>query len=204
MSRLNIDINESKMNQSKDRTIQKVMANIDAQTEKQTSKRIFSLSKESVVFAFLLVIALVVMISIPDSRMTVEIQAYESEQIANTSYLSASMISMSTTVNELSLSTSILEMGVFQQLGSTDFEDDIEEFNQYFDILRVYIDQVDLQEIMTFEELVDSEYDYRLIYDLDNQQHIFYLNQNGTMLSGEMHVGTTIYTIEGTLSLIHI
>lgn len=199
MSRLHIKIDPEQMNQSKKRTIQKVMNNIDSQHVEHVRKRRLSFSKESIIFSFMLVIALIVMITVGDNNGTVEIQAYETKEIANTTYLTAGIISMSNTVNDLSVSTGFVQLGLMESLGSTNFEQNINQFNYYFDMLRVYVDQVDLQEIITFEELIDSEFDYKLSYVLDNQLHEFYISQNKTFLSGELHIENTVFIVEGTL-----
>ena len=199
MGKLHVDIDQNKMNQSKTRTIQQVMATIDMQQEAKAAKRRFRLSKESLIFAFLLVIGLFVMISVGDGNVSIEIKAYETEEIANVSYLTAGMISMSSTVNELTVSTSIMQLGMIDALNVTDFEDNIDTFNCYFDMLRVYVDQVDMQEVIVFEELTNHELEYKLSYVLDNQLHEFYIIQIKSRIIGELLIEGVVYQVEGSL-----
>jgi hypothetical protein len=160
--------------------------------------KLFGFNKESIIVLGVLIVLSITLFSIGDGGITVDITDYESEEIANVSYVLSGVLTMYTSINGLS-ETEIEPDPPLSDIYPTEFVKYIEEFNHYFDTTRVFIDHIDILGNHTFEKLNDSEYEYKISYTLDNQLHDFYFTQYKTQIEGKLVVGENEYPIEGSL-----
>jgi len=108
--------------------------------------------------------------------------------------MSASIISNAT----LSAATTTLSYLPLAE-EETEFEKNIDDFNYYFNMLKVFIDDETFMDNAVFENLTDSIYDYRISYLVDNKEYVFLLkiDEDGE-ITGEITIGSKVLTVEGT------
>jgi len=192
MDKLNRRINPEALEASKHRTMTAVMDKI--QERERRSSVLRRLVTPALVPAFILIFALVIVFSpgatTPDDGHG-DISAYESERLAEISYLSASFIGADLTVSD----------PLFRFLNDTDttqFETNDETINFYFDTLRVFLDEDAFAQSIAFTELEDSEFDYLITFDINGIPHEFYLVIIDGEISGQLVVNAAVFLVTGS------
>lgn len=191
---MNRYINEERMNQSKEKSIDVVIEKI----KQKPRTRFLSRTRSLVLTSLTLLIILVVMISTPTTpENPITISAYESNRIAEISYITSSLIGSNIALSN----TDTVFLSTSQKTVDTDteFENNDEAINVYFDMLRVFLEEDLLDESITYtvsEEDPNTqvitfsilEIAYQLIVTFDNNQ-----------FTGTLQVEDTIYQVSGTL-----
>jgi len=192
MRKLSREINPLQMEQAKERTIHAVMDRIE---RKRPSFAVKYIARPAFFPALVLVFALIVIFSQPgivDPNPPDDgINAYTSEKLAEISYISSSFVSTSITVAN----------PVFQLLAvgdETEFETENDTINLYFDTLRVFLND-DFGSLVTYIELTDSEYEYLITFDVNNNPYEFYLTLDGEDITGILTINVKTFTVTGTL-----
>ena len=194
MEKFNRDIDENKLAFSKERTIIKVMDKIE---NKKTKSSIFGfVSLKLVVSVFTVLVIFTVFLAIVSEKpySPTPLSQVKVEKLVETSYMSASVISTA-------LVDSTTQLLSFIPLADdeTEFEKDISNFNYYFNMLKVFIDQDSFMDNATVETLTDSDYDYQISYQVDGKDYLLLMkyNEDNTIV-GIISIGEKSFIIEGS------
>ena len=195
MEKYNREFNEQRIELSKSRTIDNVMDRI--RTEK-TFWSFFKPIKMKLVMTVIAAVLLVVVIFATNQPTVpytpIALTEYQTKKLVETSYMSASIIS-NATISAATTTLSYLPLADQE----TEFEKNIDDFNYYFNMLKVFIDDETFMNNAVFENLTDSIYDYKISYLVDNKEYVFYLkiDESGE-ITGEITIGSKVLTVEGT------
>ena len=193
MPKLQRHIDPITMEQSKERTIHTVMDQIEQPHHSFSIKYIL---RPAFFPALILIFALVIIFNGPSQIGPIDnnddiINAYTSEKLAEISYISSSFIGSTITVSN----------PIFQFLADTDeteFETENDTINLYFDTLRVFLND-DFSSLVTYEELVDQEYDYLITFDVNEHPYEFYISLDGETITGILMINQVTYNLTGSL-----
>jgi len=196
MDKLNRKVDTNKLEFSKQRTIDYVMTKIN---EKKSIWSIFKPIKLKFVMTALtvvLLIAVAIITNLNPSSITPTLSEVKTKKLVETSYISATIIANTaiTATNTTPLS--------FVQLADneTEFEKNITDFNRYFDMLKVFIDEENFSDMAIIEEIEDMEYQYKLSYSVDNKEYVIYLSVNEkNEINGEITISGKTMTLEGRI-----
>ncbi|MGE4572112.1 MAG: hypothetical protein AB7E09_05140 [Candidatus Izemoplasmatales bacterium] len=193
----NRDIDEHKIHEAKIRNMDYVLNHIE---EKKSIFSIFTQVRFKLVlstFSFILMIIIgISLFNQPDRPLpnpvisVVEMSHEDQQKIVETTYLSGNII-----VN--SLQPSISAMAYYEL--STKFKDYSQSFDQYFQMLKPFIDQEDFS---TFEviELEDDTYDYLINYQVQSETYSFkYSHLNSSSIIGQMIVRDITLNVTGKI-----
>ena len=190
----NRNIDENRMNLSKSRTIDNCMERI---TSEKTFWSFFKPIKLKLVMTVFTVAILITVILVSNQNNPVTpptLSEFQTKKLVETSYMSFSIISNVIDSTE----TTPLEFTPLD-FEETEFEKSIEDFNYYFNMLKVFIDDDTFVENALFETLDDSSYDYKIIYSVENKDYVFYLRiDNENDLFGEITVDNQTLIVEGS------
>lgn len=200
MNKLNRNIDEIKMNRSKEKSLDYVMNEINKEPKKLFS---FSFSKYRAIPAFVIMIALVLTIvltngtdpnpdpiSNPDNPL---LDTVNSEKLVELSYITGSLVVSSFTID------TVPSLMMLADLDETEFESDILEFNAYFEMLRVFMDDDPFGNNLTVEELTEGEYSTKMTFNVDGTSYIFLINLDETILTGTLEVNGLLLDVTGKL-----
>ncbi|MEC9485566.1 MAG: hypothetical protein UMR38_06790 [Candidatus Izemoplasma sp.] len=191
MAKFNRPIDPEEIKASKQRTMAFVMDEIDKERiplYKHIFHALFQ-PKRLALVASAIVIALIILFNPGTDSPPIDTEDYQistttSDQLAELSYISSHLVAMDMTVSN----TDILFLA---NTTTTALEDNMHEFNQYFDMLRVYLDDAPFEDATTFNVLSDSEYQYEIIFEQENLTYTLRLN------AGEDGAFTGIMTLDG-------
>ncbi len=195
MEKFSREIDEKRMGISKVHTIDNVMERI------KNEKTIWSFFKpvkfKLILTVFSLVLLIVVVIAI-NPRTPIEpitLSEVKTKKLVETSYMSASIIS-NALANTQTTTISFIPLVEIE----TEFEKNIDEFNYYFNMLKVFIDDDAFVNNAIVESLTNSDFEYKISYLVQNKEHIFYLtiDKNG-IISGEIIIGSQVFVVEGNI-----
>jgi hypothetical protein len=192
----NRDIDEQRIQESKARTMQYVLDHIE---EKRSIRSIFTqvrfkfvLSAMSLLLIAIIGVSLFIDQPTPPAVQTisvVQLSQDEQQKLVETSYISGNII-----LHSLQPS---LEAMAYREM-STKFNDRSEEFDDYFQMLKPFIDEVDFSDFQV-TELIDQTYDYQIIYNVDGSNYVFNLSMDETSIIGEMIVRGITLAVEGKI-----
>jgi hypothetical protein len=149
----------------------------------------------SLVPTLLLLIALVMILSPtgdnpPDNTIT--LSAFESQKLAEISYISSSLIG----------ATIIVDNTLFARLATgdtTEFEDNDEQINLYFDTLKVFLEDENFYDSVTVTVLLEgSEFDQLIEFELNGNIYQFYITIEDGVITGELTIGIKTFAVTGT------
>ena len=205
MSKLNRKFDEAKMHQSKERTMEVVMSTIN-----QKKQPFFRLNKTLLpLLAFALIMSLIFVLGGSNNPPTIiddptyEYSDESIEILADISYISSGLM-----LNELTVytpSTNQLFLASYQTSTfmsndtETEFEGNLDQFNHYFDMLRVYLEDTTYQESPLVEAIDHETYNYVIRYNVDGLLHEFYLSIDNDVITGELHLNGDVFTITGDI-----
>ncbi|XMB72319.1 hypothetical protein RJI07_00080 [Mycoplasmatota bacterium WC30] len=196
MMKYNRDIDEFKLNQTQMKTIDIVMNRIESRPKKIT----FFSKYRTLVLAFSLsiVVALTLIFATETPTPTpITLSEFSTEKIVETTYLSGSIIANSIRVaNPLSL----LGLSILADDDITEFEQNIDEFNQYFDMLKIFIDDSDFNQAVVIETLTEGEYSTKMTYSIDGNNFEFLLNINDNIIIGILSIDTITMNVTGEIT----
>ena len=196
MDKLNRNIDEQRMNESKMNTIDYVMETISVTKEKR-----FSLSFTKLRLALMLSIIVIAVVSIlvldpfsttpPAPSAPVVLTTFETEKLAELSYLSGRLIASSFSVNNQS---SLMRLGDYDE---TEFEANIDEFNTYFDMLKVFLDDDAFSNSVTVTSLEEGDYDTSIEFYVDGKLYTFLVIVIDDEISGQLTINSQVFSVEG-------
>jgi len=164
------------------------------------SKRSFSrFSKEGMLFAVVLVVGLIVILSAKD-QITVDLEEYDIAEFANVSYILGNMVLFYENDTIVTEYPGLIDPGFYPSLNNFEFEYEIQHFHNYLEIFRKYINQENVEDNLTFITLEDQEYEYQISYEVENQEYILYFSQYGSVITAELHFNNNVFEFEGSLS----
>ena len=197
MDKLNRNIDEQRMNKSKINTIDSVMNSISA-----TKKRRFSLSFSSFRLASILSVVVIAIVSIlvldpfntnpPVPSPPVVLTEFETQKLAELSYFSGRLIVASFSLNNQS---SLLRLSDDNE---TEFEANIDEFNTYFDMLKVFLDDNTFSDSVTVTTVDEGDYDTSIEFYVDGKLYTFLVIVIDEEITGELTINSQVFTVEGT------
>jgi len=195
----NRNIDSQMLSNSKEKTIHTVMDRIYS-TKKQPFFRVnIRLVGAVLSFALVFVFSYSLFLNNPTPPVVgVELTEYSTEKIVETTYLSGNIIAYSVRqANTLSLVP--LSMLFLDNGETTEFEQKIDDFNQYFDMLKVFIDDASFQENVVVETLTEGLYKTKISYTVDTKFYEFYLNIENTQLEGILLIDSVEFDVTGEL-----
>jgi len=196
MKKLNREINELKMNQSKERSMNFVMNEINKESKRSFS---FSFNKFILVPALSIIVALVLIFTLSnnsDPNITHTdplLDNANTERLAELSYITGNLVVSSFTLYNPSSLMNLADTDDFE------FETDILEFNTYFDMLRVFLEDDPFADSFVVETLEIGEYSTKITFTVDNSEYIFLVNLEDEILTGTLDVNGLILQVEGKL-----
>lgn len=205
MSKLNRKFDETKMHQSKERTMEYVMTTIN-----QKKQPFFRLNKTLLpLMAFALIMALIFVLGGSNNPPTIiddptyEYSDESIEILADISYISSGLMvseiaAYMPSTNQLFLASHQTSTFLSNDT-ETEFEGNIDQFNHYFDMLRVYLEDTTYQESPLVETIDDETFKYVIQYNVDGLLHKFYLSIDNDVINGELHLDGDIFTITGDI-----
>ncbi len=189
-------IDEQKLNNTKEQNINLVMGKILYKKERRNIFSNFKIVGTSLSLALVVVLSYFMFFNVP-ILPTIELSEFSKEKIVETSYLTGNVMAHSITQ---ATALSVMNLSVMYLVDSeTEFEQDIDNFNLYFDMLKVFIDDSDFNKDVTIEYFEQGEYDILISYTIDSNIYAFYLNIQDTTLSGIININQKQYIVEGEL-----
>ncbi len=195
MDKMNRYIDEKRMNQSKEQSINVVLNTITP--KRRTS--IFSRTRLVLTSTFIIATMLVVMITSQNapSPNPITISAYESETIAEVTYLTTTLISSNFVVGDMN--TIFLSNQVYLADESTEFEQNQEEINHYFDTLKVFLEEELFSDSVETIPLEEDPNSFTISFDTTDNIYVLKITFDENNFSGTLEVDTIIYDVLGTL-----
>lgn len=198
MNKLNRKIDEQKVNESKSRTIDFVMNEINSSSRRSFR---FSLRKNILVSALSLFVLTLVSIFAFDifdggtinPPTTVKLTTFESEKLAELSYISGRLFVANFSMKE----NSIMKLS---DTDKTEFENNIDEFNTYFDMLKVFLDNDEFSNDVIIEVIENSDYDTSISFNVDGKMYTFLVKVIDEKISGELTINNQTLVVEGKYS----
>ena len=192
MAKLHRSIDPIRMEEAKERTMTAVMDRIEPKPQTIFWRSIL----RPVLIPTVALLVILAVLFFPDTNPPIDdpvvLSAYDSQKLAELSYLSGNFIGANLTVS--------LPYYAFLADGDeTEFEQEDVRINFYFDTLRVYLEDIDFTQVVQSEVLTDSEFDYLITFELHDKSYSFYVRIDGSDLVGELIVGAIIFDVTGTL-----
>ena len=193
MDKMNREIDNQRMEISKSKTIDSVMDRINNERSVWDFLKVFKAKFAMVFMAVALLVVVVIATNPNEPYRPISLSQVQTQKLVETSYMSASIIS-NAVVNSTATALSFIELDD----NITEFEKNIDEFNYYFNMLKVFIDNSDFTANASIEELIDQDYQYKISYLVDNKEYVFYLNfdESGN-IDGEINIGNNKMLVEG-------
>lgn len=190
MNKYNRSIDYQKMNESKNRSIDFVMNEINRPkiSFKIRTKHLMSMSLTMFLIAFVFVLNTG---NGSDIKTGVTLNAASIDQITEVTYISGNLLAGEILANR-SLLTQLSNNDI------TEFEGDIDEFNMYFDVLKIFLDDNAIN-IPVITEYLGEEFQSTLTYTVGSEIYIFNINTDGINISGELIIGSKVYQVSGTI-----
>jgi hypothetical protein len=193
MDKMNREIDNQRMEISKSKTIDSVMDRINNERSVWDFLKVFKAKFAMVFMAVALLVVVVIATNPNEPYQPITLSQVQTQKLVETSYMSASIIS-NAVVNSTATALSFIDL----EDNVTEFEKNIDEFNYYFNMLKVFIDNSDFTANASIEELIDQDYQYKISYLVDNKEYVFYLNfdESGN-IDGEINIGSNKMLVEG-------
>ncbi len=190
MSKLKRELDLEIVEQAKERSINAVMMEISIPSRKPLIKAIL---KPTLVplFTVLLILAIALSPRTTTDNPTI-INAFESQKYAEITYLSASLIESTTTIS----TGNIVKLGF---LDLTEFEDNEELINLYFDTLKVFLEEDNFLSNTTITTLDNHEFQTLISFEENSVTYNFYItiDEDG-VIEGLLVINDITYQVEGT------
>lgn len=193
MNKLSRTIDTEKLAQSKERTMNFVMDQINvAPAKTHNFKSIFF--RPVLIPAFVLLIAFVLIFSpnaIGPVDNSVTLNAMASEKVAEISYISSSFVVLQ--------STPYTNVAYFLDSSEqTAFETDTSKINLYFDTLKIFLEEDLLKDNISTTVLRGEEFDQLVEFTIEERLYKFYISIENELINGELHIGSSIFTVTGS------
>jgi hypothetical protein len=195
MEKLNRKIDPSRIELAKINTIDNVMDRINSEKTFLSFFKPIKAKFALMVFSVLLLVAVIFATNLTNPPTPPTLTEFQTKKLVETSYMSASIIS-----NVVVNTTTPLSFTEFMPLAEseTEFEKNIDDFNSYFNMLKVFIDDQSFLDNAIFETLEDSDYDYKISYLVEGKEYIFLLTFSKTgAITGEITIGDKVLLVEG-------
>ena len=200
---MNRMIEDKKIEQSKNLVINNVMDQLD---EYQSKKRLIPRRKLYFVFSMMFAAALLFVGLIssdlfnqnPIAPTPVELlNDAQSEQVATIGYISTALLShdVQLSMNNFMVSSNF---DLLAQLNELEIEENIDEFHVYFNMLLPFFEEDPMNDVV-ITELIDSDYEQELVFNVQDDEYILYVNVDGTVFSGMLIRNGVEYTITGEI-----
>jgi len=199
MNRISRKVDYKQLEEAKAKSVDVVLGKI------RNESKTYGFRFYKYMFSTLLAVAiLVVVITLPrgDYDNPNIISAFESERLAEITYVASSFISS----DVVTQSSSVLFLSNEE---TTEFENHDDLINFYFDTLKVFLDNDGLGDTVQVVNLSDSEYDQLISFSIDNEDYNFYITLKGNEILGslvirdyELSLSGEIEDVEGEFKII--
>lgn len=205
MSKYSRNIDEKRMNKSKAKTIDFVMNEIDFSAKKRfvLSFRTLALVMSVLVIAIVTSIVLDPFSSTP-SQEPIVLTTFETEKLAELSYISGRLIASTFVLDNpsinLQLSNPIAQSSIMflSDDEETELETNIDEFNIYFDMLKVFLDTDTFSNAVTVTPITEGEYDTSIEFFVDGKRYTFLVIVIENDITGELTINDQVFDVVGT------
>ena len=193
MDKMNREIDNQRMEISKRKTIDLVMDRVSNERSVWDFFKGFKAKFAMVFMALALLVVVVIATNPNEPYQPITLSQVQTKKLVETSYMSASIIS-NAVVNSTATALSFIQLDD----NITEFEKNIDDFNYYFNMLKVFIDNSDFTDNALIEELIDQDFQYKISYLVENKEYVFYLNfdESGN-IDGEINIGNNKMLVEG-------
>lgn len=194
---MNRYIDERRMNQSREKTIETVLETISV---KQTTS-FFSRTRMIVISSLVLIAALVLSLTVPNGDnpgQEIVINAYESERIAEITYITSSLIGSNISLSNTDM-IPLSNFSLFDGEDSTKFEENDELINLYFDTLRVFLDEDTFQDHITVTQSENDPNTQIISFTILNIEYSLTITFTNELFTGQLLVGDVTYDVTGKL-----
>lgn len=208
MSKYNRYIDENKMNESKAKTIDFVMNEINV-----SARRKFGLSfpKFALTLTVLVIVAISILVlnpfgsnvPIPDPKPIV-LTKFETEKLAELSYISGRLIAANLSLDKDLFYSQLSNPYVQSSLtmldidDPTEFETNINEFNTYFDMLKIFLEEDTFRNAITITSITESDYDTQIEFFVDGKLYTFLVIVIDEEITGELTINSQVFDVVGT------
>mgnify|MGYP000853729739 FL=1 len=190
MNKYNRSFDQQKINESKNRSIDFVMNEINRPKRSFKFRTKYVISMSLTVF----LIAFVFVLNTGNGTTTnpgVTLNAASINQISEATYIAGNLLA----------SEVVLNQSLLRQLAdgdATEFEGDIDEFNMYFDILKIFLDE-DPINVPVVTKYIGDQFQSTITYTVGSELYTFNVNIEGINITGELIVGSIVYQVSGTI-----
>jgi hypothetical protein len=199
MNKLNRDIDITKVNQSKERTMNFVINEVEVYQKPWYHVFKVLSFKIAVPIVFAVFVLGLIFVNNPSSstptpNAVLALSEEDKSTLAEMSYLSGTIIAYA-------FDTAAHNTTFLNSEATTTFETDIEEFNQYFELLKLYLDDASLDDNIVITELEDNEFDILISFNNNNQVYDMYLNSaDESSFEGELVIDGLVFTVTGEIT----
>lgn len=192
MNKMNRMIDENRMNESKERTIEAVLQSV----KRPTRRTVFEKYRLTFITGFALVALAIFTFVIPPNGNYTDVKAYQSETIAEVSYLTSSLISSNLIVKN----TDILYLSNDYLIeDTTQFEENDNVINLYFNTLKVFLED-DLFSSSVVTTVSDTDPNtYIITFQAEQETFVLTITFNQEQFTGTLEVNGDTYDVTGVL-----
>lgn len=192
------NIDEMKMNAAKDRSIEYIMNEINSESKKLLN---FTFTKLKLIPVLLLVVVAVLFGVLSDGNTDSPLpntdnpllESRNTETLVELSYITGKLVASSFTA---STGPRLMSLA---STNTTEFEDEIIEFNAYFDMLRAFMEDDSFDDDYLVEELSEGEYSTKLSFMVDGTPYVLLINLDESTITGTLEVNNLILDVTGKL-----
>ncbi len=208
MSKYSRYLDEEKIHKSKEKTIDFVMNEINLSQSKKVN---FSIYKLSLVLSVLLIAVVTTVVlnpfgnDVPNPKdEPLVLTTFETEKLAELSYISGRLIASSFSLDknifnlQLSNVTPTSSLLMLDDNETTEFENNIDEFNTYFDMLKVFLEEDAFDNAVTVTPVTDGDYDTAIEFFVDGKLYTFLVIVIDEEIFGELTINNQVFTVSGT------
>lgn len=127
----------------------------------------------------------------PSTLQPITLSESETVKFAEVSYLSGTLIASSFQVNNN-------QMMFLNTTNETEFEGKFDEYHQYFNMLKVFLEPDYFKNNAELLESDIEEYSSKLLFEADGVNYILYMNVDEETVIGLLYVNDNVYDLSGT------
>lgn len=197
MKKYNRPVNQYYLDKSKEKVIESVMNEV---TRDSFLERLMNYRTQLV--AGLMMAALVLLALLSNNPLTgdqnppstvqpITLSESETVKFAEVSYLSGTLIASSFQVNSN-------QMMFLNTTNETEFEGKFDEYHQYFNTLKVFLEPDYFKNNAQLVESDKEEFGSKMLFEADGVNYTIYMNVDEEELTGLLYVNSKVYDLSGT------
>lgn len=197
MKKYNRPVNQYYLDKSKQKVIESVMNEVN-----KDSLFVRLMQYKTPIIASLMMAALVLLALLSNSPLTgdpnphspvqpITLSENETVKFAEVSYLSGTLIASSFQVNSS-------QMMFLNTTSETEFEGKFDEYHQYFNTLKVFLEPDYFKNNAQLVESDKEEFSSQLLFEADGVNYTLYMNVDEEEVTGLLYVNSKVYDLSGT------